>query len=415
MGADSGYPSDDPRRPLNVLLVEDNPDDVRLLRRALVRDRVEDIHLVHVARLSDALLRLAKDRLDAVLLDLSLPDSTGLDTLRQLRAMAGELPIVVLTGHTDEALGLRSLHEGAQDYLVKGQADGRLLDRGLRYAIERHHVQRQGRLLLEEQAARAAAVEALRARDEFLSVAAHELYTPITSLKLSAESLLADLSGGGPADPGHPADAGPRPVQRQLQIIERQTERLERLVKNLLEVSRIHVGHFELMPERVDLAALVHDVAAALGPQLARSSSTLTVHGDPSLWGTWDPGRLEQVVINLLSNAIKYGAGRPIEITFGGDADSATLVVSDRGIGIAQEMQERIFERFERAVPSRSFGGLGLGLYVVQRIVLAHGGTIELESQHGQGATFTVRLPRSGPSAAVVPFEPEQSELGQDA
>jgi signal transduction histidine kinase len=162
------------------------------------------------------------------------------------------------------------------------------------------------------------------------------------------------------------------------------------------------VGRFELMLGEVDLARTVADVAAGLEAELARSGSTLQVHGERSLSGRWDQNRLEQIATNLLANAIKYGEGRPIDVTVSSDGDSATLLVSDHGIGIAPDMQRRIFERFERAVTGVQYGGLGLGLYVVQQLVHAHGGAVHLESTLGAGATFTVVLPRGGPPAEAT-------------
>jgi signal transduction histidine kinase len=386
------------RAPLTVLLVEDDENDVQLLRRALLRDRVESVALIRVARVDAAVARLTQGGIDAILLDLTLPDSQGLETVRRVHAAAPGVPIVVLTGVSDSVVGLSAVQAGAQDYLSKHQLDGRLLHRALRYAVERQRHQDQGRLLAQEQLARAAAEEALRARDEFLSVAAHELYTPITALKLSAQSAGADLGARDRATA----------LKRRLDIIERQARRLGRLVESLLEVSRIRVGRFELVLERVDLARVVAEVAAELQPEAGRSGSELRLHGHTSSIGRWDRDRLEQVVTNLITNAIKYGGGQPIDITIEGDADAATLSVTDHGIGIPPDMQVRIFERFERAVPVRQYGGLGLGLYVVRRIVRDHGGSVRLASTVGKGTTFSVELPRGGPRPATRGESPRE-------
>jgi sigma-B regulation protein RsbU (phosphoserine phosphatase) len=260
------------RTALTVLLVEDDENDVQLLRQALLRDRVEAVALIRAARVDAAVARLTQGGIDAILLDLTLPDSQGLETVHRVHAAAPGVPIVVLTGVSDSVVGLSAVQAGAQDYLSKHQLDGRLLHRALRYAVERQRHQDQGRLLAQEQLARAAAEEALRARDEFLSVAAHELYTPITALKLSAQSAGADLRA---------RDHGTA-LQRRLDIIERQARRLGRLVESLLEVSRIRVGRFELVLERVDLARVVAEVAAELEPEAERSGSELRLHGHTS-------------------------------------------------------------------------------------------------------------------------------------
>jgi signal transduction histidine kinase len=235
--------------------------------------------------------------------------------------------------------------------------------------------------------------EAVRLRDEFLSVASHELKTPLTSLKLRVQGLIDQA----PAVPD-PAEA--LRLHKSFELAERQVRRLEKLINSLLDVSRIAVGRFPLQREDVDLVALVHGVVGQFSAEIARSGVDILLDLPAHVIGAWDPLRLEQVVVNLLSNAIKYGAGKPIEIIIRSDDREATLVVRDHGIGIDVADQARIFERFERAV-SLNYGGLGLGLHIAREIVLAHGGTIRVESERGQGAAFIVELPR-GPRAPVV-------------
>jgi PAS domain S-box-containing protein len=232
------------------------------------------------------------------------------------------------------------------------------------------------------------AQEAIRAREDFLSVASHELRTPVTSLQLAVESVVQLLESG------HLTSAPPEFIGSILEAAKRQSRRLEKLVEALLDVSRITAGRLELARERVDLAQLVAEVVAEVRDEAAAAECTLTVDLGDDVSGHWDRLRLEQVATNLLSNAIKYGVGGSVRVVVEGDARSGRLRVSDNGIGIAVEMQERIFERFERAVPASNYGGLGLGLYIARRIVEAHGGSISVVSQEGQGATFTVELPR---------------------
>jgi signal transduction histidine kinase len=178
-------------------------------------------------------------------------------------------------------------------------------------------------------------------------------------------------------------------------MVNRQVESLVRLVETLLDVSRVQLGSFSLKTEPgVDLGEVAREVVYRHRPQweAACEAVTLQVEAAP-LCGQWDRLRLEQVVGNLLSNAIKYGAGHPIEVAVSREAHAARLEVRDHGIGIPAKDRERLFNRFERAVPASNYGGLGLGLYITRQIVTAHGGTISCESEPGAGSTFVVELP----------------------
>src|SRR5207237_6771978 len=140
--------------------------------------------------------------------------------------------------------------------------------------------------------------------------------------------------------------------------------------------------------------------ARAMAPA-RESGSTLVVRAPDRLVGVWDPMRVDQVLTNLISNAVKFGAGKPIEVALQGDDAAVRLVVADRGIGISKDKIASVFERFERAVSVRKYGGLGLGLYIARQLVEAHGGRIEVQSEPGQGSTFIVQLPRWRPDSAA--------------
>jgi PAS domain S-box-containing protein len=231
--------------------------------------------------------------------------------------------------------------------------------------------------------------QALHARDEFLSVAAHELYTPLTALHLSLDGLRRGVEHGAPLDP------------RKLAIASGQGQRLARLVGELLDVSRIHAGVLELATESVDLAELTREIVAQLEPTAAAAGLAVVVHADARCEGQWDRGRLEQILTNVVGNAIKYGRGpsgrNEIEVTVSSDGSDARVCIRDHGIGIDRADLAKILEPFERAVSSRSYGGLGLGLYIVRRLVDAHGGSIAIESAKGVGTTVSIRLPRLRP------------------
>ncbi|AKQ69835.1 Sensory box histidine kinase [Myxococcus hansupus] len=228
--------------------------------------------------------------------------------------------------------------------------------------------------------------EAVRARDEFLSVASHELKTPLTSLGLRLQSMARAVL----ADPESELA---RRHGREVEAMRRQVTRLSELVDGLLDVSRISTGRLRIQYEPVDLPALVREVAARFELEAARASCELHVTQTEGFTGAWDRLRLEQVVSNLLSNALKYGAGAPVHIDVALGGLGARLWVKDQGIGISPEAHARIFQKFERAVSERHYGGMGLGLYVTRTLVEALGGTIQVVSQPDEGATFLVELP----------------------
>jgi signal transduction histidine kinase/FixJ family two-component response regulator len=249
------------------------------------------------------------------------------------------------------------------------------------------------------EAAQHQAETAVYARDEFLSIASHELRTPLTSLCLQADGALRALG----RDPSQPAGSFLGRVEK----IRRQAGRLEVLVQDLLDVSRLNAGRLQLRTETVELTEIARDVCDRLHDQAELAGSPIQLHTVGAVYGEWDPVRLDQVLTNLLTNAIKYGGKKPIEVFLettaapeDAAAPEAVIRVRDRGMGIARENHARIFERFERAVADRNEGGLGLGLWIARQFVELMGGTIAVVSAPGEGAMFVVRLPASIRSAS---------------
>jgi PAS domain S-box-containing protein len=294
----------------------------------------------------------------------------------------------------------RLLHAlGLASYLcVPLLSRGRILGALTLVYAEEGRVYDEGELRLAEDLARRAAIsvdnarlfreskEAVQVRDEFLSIASHELKTPLTPLRLKLHSLRRSARRGTGA-----LDGGT--LLAHLDVAERQVARLSRLIDSLLDVSRIGAGKLELDWEEVDLAEVVREVVGRFEPQATKAGCLVTVSAPGPVIGRWDRLRLDQVVTNLLTNALKYGAGKPVALTVSTQAGLALLQVHDQGIGIDPGNLSRIFERFERAVSERHYGGLGLGLYITRTIVQALGGTIEARSTPGEGSTFSVSLP----------------------
>lgn len=235
------------------------------------------------------------------------------------------------------------------------------------------------------------AQKAVRMRDEFLSIASHELKTPLTPLKIQTQQLLRLISKDSLST------VEPARVSRMLEISNRQIERLNKLIEDLLDISRISTGKMGLRVEEFDLMELLHDMNQRFSGHLAAAGCEMKIDGPESVRVRWDSFRVEQVLVNLLTNATKYAPGKPVEFTVKTVPEGVTIEVRDYGMGIAEADQKRIFQRFERAVSGTHFGGLGLGLYISTQIAEAHGGHLWVESALGVGSTFHLQMPWEAP------------------
>jgi signal transduction histidine kinase len=227
---------------------------------------------------------------------------------------------------------------------------------------------------------------AARAREDFLLIAAHELRTPLTPLFLEIAAATSAMRTVSP-------DIAKR-AAALLESAKRQLDRLGELVEHLLDISQVTIGPLTLRREPADLVVVVREAVARLAPNLARARSTVRVEAPRPVFGVWDRQRLEKVVTQLLSNAARFGAGAPIDVAVDSTNGVACLSVRDHGIGLALRDQERLFQPFECAVSARHYGCFGIGLWLTQQLVEAHGGTIRVESHPEAGARFVVELPR---------------------
>jgi signal transduction histidine kinase len=299
-----------------------------------------------------------------------------------VQALGARSAISVPLVARETRFGALSLGSGTPNHFVAADVD-LVAEIGRRMALAIDNA----RLLVETQ-------RAVQLRNEFLSTASHELRTPITSLRLTLDSLIHATEAPQPLRP-------PVLAARCRRLLHG-TKRLQRLIDELLDITRIEEGQATTLPAEMDLAELVRNVADDFEFDLAQAGCQLVIDSPRTVRGSWDARRLERVVTNLLANAIKFGGGRPIELTVRDAGGVAEVEVSDHGIGIAPDRLTKIFDRFERAVSSAHYGGLGLGLYLARSIVESHGGTIGVTSRAGKGSRFTVRLPRPGTTALTA-------------
>jgi signal transduction histidine kinase len=368
------------RKPLQVLVVEDNPGDARLLQEMFSKEKPGNFQLTHLLRLSEALVHLERGGVDIILLDMGLPDGHGLDTVRRAQAVAPGVPVIVLTGLDDEALAAEAMKEGAQDYLIKGQIESRALPRALRHAVERHRMQAESDLMRINQ---------LQFKDNFLSHVSHELRSPLNAIYQFVTILLDKLVGDLNAE------------QREyLEIVFRNVKQLQAMINDLLEVTRGQGGKLTIELQAVSIGEAIADAVDTLQGAAAIKGITLSTEIAADLpRACADPTRMRQILIILLDNAVKFtpenGAVTVRVQLLEKNPNLLLLQVSDTGCGISEGMTEQIFERLFQASDPAQAGrqGLGLGLHICKELVLRQGGQIWANSTPGHGAVLSVTLP----------------------
>jgi signal transduction histidine kinase len=361
----------------NVLLVEDNPGDARLLREMFGEGQSLKVELTCVSFMAEAEKHLAANAVDVVLLDLGLPDAQGLAAIRRARAAAPGIPLVVLTGMDDEELAAQSLQEGAQDYLIKGQIEIRGLLRALRYAGERKRLE--------------------RLKDEFVSTVSHELRTPLTSITGSLGLLMGKTAG-----------ILPKSAERLLEIAYTNSVRLVRLVNDILDIEKLESGRAVFDLKRVNVGSLVGQTVEEIRGMAEGHQVKIRIEAGAAVDEVRaDADRLGQVITNLLSNAVKFSAPNDeVVITIENVADLVRISLRDHGPGISEEFKPHVFERFAQAdaTDARRKGGTGLGLSIVKEIVDRLSGEVGFGDAPGGGTIFYVELPVwSDPSDENVP------------
>jgi signal transduction histidine kinase len=411
---------------IQILLVEDNEGDARLVREMFRTEKADSFQFTHLSCMRDAEAQLAKGGVDVVLLDLSLPDTQGIDTMRRAHAAAPDIPMIVLTGLDDEDLAAEAMKEGAQDYLVKGELESRAFPRSLRHAIDRHRIQMSLSLVaIKDIAERKATEEALRevnlnleirvhertevlaiAKDRaesadrlksaFLATMSHELRTPLNSIIGFTGILVQGL-------------AGPLNLEqaKQLKMVQGSARHLLALINDVLDISKIEAEQLRIHVAPFDLYTLLERVIETVKPLADKKGLAIRAMFRKSVGQmVSDERRVEQILLNLLSNALKFTQEGEVALIVDDPADlgpsgrpacaCVQFRVTDTGIGIKAEELASLFQPFKQLETGLNLEnkGTGLGLAISRRLAQLLDGGIDVSSQYGTGSVFVVTLPR---------------------
>jgi signal transduction histidine kinase len=384
-----------------LLIVDDLPENLLALEALIKR---EDRTVYKALSADEALSLLLQHEFAMAILDVQMPGMNGFELAELMRGTekTKNIPIVFVSAAGRELnYAFKGYESGAVDFLhkpldihaVKSKVnvfvDLYRQSKAMKQQVEALEQSRreQGALLKQLQNTQNELEQAVRMRDDFMSIVAHEVRTPLNGLILETQLRKMHLARDNAA--AFTLDKMHAMVDRD----ERQIKSLIRLIEDMLDVSRIRTGKLSIRPSRFDLKKLVADLLQNFAPQFDAAESAVTFTADESVEGRWDEFRIEQVISNLLTNALRYGGKGPIDVRVYSHEGQARVEVQDRGIGISEENQKRIFQQFERVSAKTVVAGLGLGLFISEQIVAAHGGSIVVESKINEGALFRVCLP----------------------
>jgi signal transduction histidine kinase len=384
-----------------LLIVDDLPENLLALEALIKR---EDRAVFKALSADEALSLLLEHEFALAILDVQMPGMNGFELAELMRSTekTKSIPIVFVSAAGRELnYAFKGYESGAVDFLhkpldihaVKSKVnvfvDLYRQRKAMRMQVEALEQSRQEQeaLLKQLQATQNELERAVRMRDDFMSIVSHEVRTPLNGLILETQLRKLHLAKDN-------ADAFTMEKLRgMVDRDERQIQSLIRLIEDMLDVSRIRTGKLSIRPGPFDLSELVSNLIEGFSAQITAAQSTISLHADEPVIGVWDEFRIEQVIANLLTNALRYGARKPIEVKVYSQDGEARVEVRDQGIGISPENQKRIFQQFERVASNHAIAGLGLGLFISEQIVAAHGGQISVQSVEGEGSLFRVSLP----------------------
>ncbi len=393
-----------------ILIVDDLSENLLALN-ALIRQ--DDRTIYQASRGEDALNLLLEHEFALAILDVQMPGMNGFELAKLMRSTekTRQIPIIFVSAAGKESnYAFTGYESGAVDFLykpldvdaVRGKVSifvdlyrQRREVRRQVQALEKSRLEQQV-LLGQLQATEGELRNALRMRDDFMSMAAHELRTPLNTMFLETQLRKIQLARGQE----HIFDTPY--LQTMVVKDQRQIQSMVRLIDDMLDASRIRSNRLSIRPVQVELTELLARVVDNLANQAADAGTPITLQPHPSVTGLWDAFRIEQVAINLLTNALRYGQGKPVDVSLHLLPGSVRMDVRDQGMGIPEAAQQRIFEQFERITGNDGTGGLGLGLYITRQLVEAHGGLIAVQSREGEGAVFQVTLPLNPPLEAAA-------------
>nr|WP_315221941.1 hybrid sensor histidine kinase/response regulator [uncultured Duganella sp.] len=388
--------------PTKLLIVDDLPENLQALNAVIRGDGRE---IFQAGSGEEALALLLQHDFAMAFLDVQMPGMDGFELAELMRGTerTRQIPIVFVTAAGKELnYSFKGYEAGAVDVLYK-PLDSRAVRSKVEVFVQlyeqreatRRQVQalelarqKQEATLAELNAAQTQLQRALSMRDEFMSMVSHEMRTPLNTLYLETQLRKMQL------ERGNMAAFGAEQLQRMVARDDRQIQSIIRLIDDMLDVSRIRSGKLSLRPGWVELSGLLRRVVHDLTPQAATAGCTISLDADIPVSGWWDEFRIEQIVVNLLTNALRYGAQQPVAVALVVEQDLVRVEVRDQGPGIAPEQQAKIFEPYERGVGNEVPAGLGLGLYISRELAEVHEGTLTVASTPGEGAAFSLTLPR---------------------